>query len=156
MSEFQIQQRAVIRFLTLEGVPPLQILNRLQGVYHGETLSLTQVRFWVNETKRGRESVFDEPRSGRPKTSTTPEKIAAVEKLVMENRRIKCWEIQAETGLSRERVICILHQHLLLSTCSARWVPRNLSVFDKQRRVKCASAALTLMAEDEEKFFRCL
>ena len=154
MDELKIQQRSVIRFLTLEGVPPLQILQRLQEVYHGEVLSKTQVYFWSAETKRGRESVLDEDRSGRPKTATNLEDIEAVRKLMMGNRRIKCWEIIAKTGLSRERVICILHEHLLLSKCSARWVPRNLSLFDKQRRVECASAALELMAVDEEKFFR--
>ena len=46
MDEMKIQQRSVIRFLTLEGVPPFQILQRLQEVYHGEALSKTQVYFW--------------------------------------------------------------------------------------------------------------
>ena len=132
MDELKIQQRSVIRFLTLGGVPPLKILQRLQEVYHGEALAKTQVYFWSAETKRGRESVLDEDRSGRPKTAINLENIEAVEKLVMGNRRIKCWEISAETGLSRKRVICILHEHLL-SKCSTRWVPRNLSFFDKQR-----------------------
>ena len=102
MEEFDFRQRTVIRFLIIEGIPPLQILNRLQEVYPGEALSKTLVYFWVAETKHGRESVFGEERSGKPKTSTTPAKNESVEKLVMENHRIKCWEIEAVTALARQ------------------------------------------------------
>ena len=133
MSDLKLQQRAVVRFLSLEGVPPHQILDRLQEVYHGEALSKASVYFWVNETKRGRQSVCDEERSGRLIEATSAGNIEAVEKLVMLNRRVKIWEIQTETGLSRGSIQNILHAHLYLSKCSARWVPRNLSAFDKQR-----------------------
>jgi hypothetical protein len=34
MADLKILPFSVIRFLTLEGVPPLQILNSLQEVYH--------------------------------------------------------------------------------------------------------------------------
>jgi predicted transcriptional regulator len=61
-------------------------------------------------------------RSGRPSDATSTENIEAVEKLVMENRRTKVWEIAAETGLSRGTIFRILHEHLLLSKVSARWV----------------------------------
>jgi hypothetical protein len=48
MADPKILPFSVIRFLILEGVPP-QILNRLQEVYLGEALSLTQVRFFLFE-----------------------------------------------------------------------------------------------------------
>ena len=91
MNELNFQQRAVIRFLTLEGVSQLQILNRLQEIYHESALSYYQVKLWAAETKRGRESVFDEQRSGRQTTATSTGNIVAVEKLVLENRLIKVW-----------------------------------------------------------------
>ena len=71
----------------------------------------------------------------------------------MENRRIKCWEIQAETGLSRERVICILHGHLLWSKYSARWMPQNFSAFASTAE-SGVLLLLELMTAVEEKFFR--
>ena len=95
----------------------------------------------------------DEQRSGRPSDVTSPANIRAVERLVMENRRIKIWEIQAETGISYGSISRILHDELLLSKVSARWVPKNLSAFDKHRRVECATANLTLLNADEKKFF---
>ena len=114
MDELKIQQRSVIRFLTLEGSAPQEIHNRLQEVFHGSALSYAQVKFWAAETNRGRESVFDEQSSGRPKTVTTSENIEAVEKLATRNQRIKCWDLQPETGLSRDWVIIILHKHLYI------------------------------------------
>jgi hypothetical protein len=153
MEDLKIQQRSVIRFLTLEERAPKEIHSRLQNVFGQEALSYARVKFWAAETKRGRKSVQDEDRSGRPADMTLPQYIDAVGKLVMENRRIKMWEISAETGLSHGTIFTILHEHHGLSKISARWVPRNLSAFDKHRRVECASSALALMNDDQEKFF---
>ena len=50
MEEVNIQQRAIIRFLTLEGVTTKQILERLQKVYCEEALSSDQVEYWATET----------------------------------------------------------------------------------------------------------
>jgi histone-lysine N-methyltransferase SETMAR len=153
MEDLKIQQRSVVRFLTLEGQTPKDIHPRLQNVYGQEALSRTQVYFWAAETKRGRIAVQDEERSGRPSDAASEQNIEAVENLVMGNRRIKVWEIEAETALSRGTIFRILHEHLLLSKVTARWVPRNLSALDKRRRVECASAALALMNDDQENFF---
>jgi hypothetical protein len=108
MEELKIQQRSVIRFLTLENQAPKDIHLRLQNVFGQEALSYTQVKFWAAETNRGRKSVQDEIRSGRPSDATSTENIEAVEKLVMENRRTKVWEIAAETGLSRGTIFRVL------------------------------------------------
>jgi hypothetical protein len=86
MIDLKILPFSVIIFLTLEGVPPVQILNRLLEVYHGEVRSLTQVLFWENETKRSRKSVQDEKWSGRPENATSIGNIEAVERLVEGNR----------------------------------------------------------------------
>ena len=48
----------------------------------------------------GREDVNDEPRSGRPSTSTTYENVEAVKKIVLENRRITIREVAEDVGIS--------------------------------------------------------
>ena len=55
MEDVKIEQRSVIRFLTLEGVAPKRILKRLQKVYREEALSsLEQVEYWATETNDDR------------------------------------------------------------------------------------------------------
>jgi len=49
MEEVKIVQRGIIRFLTLEGVVPEQILKRLQKVYREETLPSSQVEYFARE-----------------------------------------------------------------------------------------------------------
>lgn len=154
MSDLQILQRSTIIFLTLEGSTPKVIFERLQNVFGQDALSYARVKFWASEAKRGRRSVQDEERSGRPSDAILETTIESVEKLVMDNRRIKMWEISAETGLSYGTIFRILHNHLLLSKVSARWVPRNLSAFDRQRRVECARSALALINDPQSNFFQ--
>ena len=59
---------------------------------------------------------------------TADENCKAVERLVMEERRIKARQIVAALGLSSGTVEHSLHDVLGLSTVSARWVPRMLTV----------------------------
>ena len=50
------------------------------------TLSRTQVQLWYNRFKKRREDVNDDARPGRPSTSTTDVNIAAVKKMILDNR----------------------------------------------------------------------
>ncbi|XP_024215639.1 protein GVQW3-like [Halyomorpha halys] len=78
----------------------------------------------TNEFKLGRESLDNDPRSGRQKCASTPEFIAKVHKKVMEDRRLKMREIADAVGMSSERVYHILTEELGIKKISARWVPR--------------------------------
>ena len=48
---------------------------------------------WFNEFRRGRQSLEDNSRSERPSDAVSPSVIAAVEKLIMKDRRTKVLEI---------------------------------------------------------------
>lgn len=156
VKELHFEQRCVIKFLTLEGKPPHEIHDRLGAVYGPETLSSTAVKFWAAETRRGRKSLQDEARSGRPSDITTQENIEQIEKLVMSDRRLKVVEIAAECKLSIGTVERILHDHLHLSKVAARWVPRNLSTVDMKNRVECSRQILAHFEKDEEMFLQRL
>ena len=86
------EYRAVIKFLVLEGQSSKQVQERLTSVYGQSSPSSSTIKRWVKEFQRGRESLEDDPRSGRPTTSTSPENIEKVHKLVIENRRISLYE----------------------------------------------------------------
>lgn len=148
MSEEQIEYRAVIKFLTLEGQSPSDIHDRMLKVYNEKCPSKATVYTWVNETKWRRDSLRDLPRSGRPKTVSVEEIIQKVEEFVMTDRRVKVREIANKMGISTERVWKILHEDLGMKKVCARWVPKLLTPSQKQDRVDICNDNLELLNEN--------
>ena len=89
---------------------------------------------WAAEFKRGRESVEDDGRSGRPKDVTADENVKVVHTLVMCDRRQDLRSIASEVGISFGAVQSILTDILGMSKVSARWMPRMLT--DNQKRTR--------------------
>lgn len=148
----KVEYRSVIKFLRLEGNSPKQIYERLVGVYGDSVPSFSTVTRWFNEFERGRISLEDEGRSGRPSTSVNPDVISVVENLIMEDRRSKVAHIAALIGVSVGSVETIIHEHLKMSKVAARWVPRNLSTNNRHERVQCSKHLLELYTADRDKF----
>ncbi|XP_063387179.1 histone-lysine N-methyltransferase SETMAR-like [Cydia fagiglandana] len=117
-------------------------------IYGASGPSYATVKKWSRLFKLGRESIEDDPRSGRPISVVTEENVAKVKKLVLEDRRIKVWQIAEVLGISKERVGEILHEHLHMSKVSARWVPKMLTASDKERRVETSQAFLDLCEDN--------
>ena len=89
----KIEYRVVIKYLFLKSNTPTQIEEELDYVYGDSAPSFTTVKFWAAEFKRGRKSLGDSERSGRPKTASIDENIAKVHQMVPDDRRIKVREI---------------------------------------------------------------
>ncbi|XP_067943368.1 protein GVQW3-like [Watersipora subatra] len=95
-----VEQRAIIRFLSSEGVRPRDIYRRMKAQYGDSCLNQNRVFKWASSFKKGRTSIEDEPRSGRPKEAATPSNLEAVNKLVRADRRIKVEEIAESLSIS--------------------------------------------------------
>ena len=67
-----------------------------------------------------------------PLMSFSQEIIDRVEGLVLNNPQIKVAELASECDISNGSVYTIIHEHLGMSNVSARWVPRNLNMQDRQ------------------------
>jgi len=91
---------AIIKFLTSEKQPANNIHECLIRVYGESAPSYATVTRWVAEFKRGRTSLEDNPRAGRPVDATSDDCCHAVEILVMGDRWLKVAEIACEIGIS--------------------------------------------------------
>lgn len=152
----KLEHRSVIKFLTLEGKQPTEIHDRMVAVYCENAPSLSTVKKWAAEFKRGRQSLEDDPRSGRPTSSTSTETATAVEQIVLNDRRVKAADIALALGISKASVLTIIHEHLGMSKVCARWVPKMLSTLQKSDRVETSRQNLALYNENSEDFLRRL
>ena len=80
-----LEQRSVIQFLSKEGKKPKEILERMVAVY-GESAapSYCKVKFSSKQFKWGRESIEDDPHTGRPVEATSEEMCQKLESLILQ------------------------------------------------------------------------
>ncbi|KYN37246.1 Histone-lysine N-methyltransferase SETMAR [Trachymyrmex septentrionalis] len=117
----KIGHRYVIQYFHLKGLSPTNIKAELDSTLEESAPSFTTVKYWVAEFKRGRTSCEDEHRSGRPK-------------MVLGDRRLKVRELADMVNISKSAVHRILAENLEMRKLCARWVPRLLTIEQKQRR----------------------
>jgi transposase len=98
-------------FLWKEGVRTSEIVDRFRAVF-GEAAELkSTVYLWVDRFRKGRQTLDDDPRSGRPATAVNDKNVHAVEQLVLEDRRVTI----TGYGNNRTRGSCLLTKFLELS-----------------------------------------
>ncbi|KAH7979733.1 hypothetical protein HPB49_010746 [Dermacentor silvarum] len=78
---------------------------------------------WAKQFRLGRESIKDEPSSGRPVEVITERIVSLVEDKVLNHRRLKLKEIATRVGLAVKTVFRIIYEKLHIAKASARWVP---------------------------------
>ncbi|XP_014483746.1 PREDICTED: uncharacterized protein LOC106746967 [Dinoponera quadriceps] len=121
------------------------------GIFRKHLLHFNE---WAAEFKRSRTSLEDDPREGRPKTATTPETIEKVLNIVLDDRRVKVYEMTEAVGISEERVRSILHEELGMRKLCARWVPHLLNADQKQMRKRHSQECLDRYKRDSTDFVR--
>jgi len=82
------EQRAVIRFLSSEGVPGAEIHRRLSTQYRDSALLRRSVYEWIEKFKSGPTNVTHEEGAGHLSTSTIDEKIQQAREMVLANRQV--------------------------------------------------------------------
>ena len=106
------------------------------------------MKFCSKQFKRGRESIENDPNTGRPVKATSEEMCQKLESLILADRRMNVSRLAEDTGISTGAVWTIIHEKLDMSKVSARWVPRMLSPFQKDTRRQCCQENLELLSED--------
>ncbi|XP_076055512.1 protein GVQW3-like [Oratosquilla oratoria] len=104
----------------LKHMSPAEIRQDMVTTLGEDAPSSVRVKRWVAEFKRGRKSVADEPKSGKPRTLATDENVDLVLDMIMDDWRISTRVIAALAGISQDRADHILRNELEMSKVSAR------------------------------------
>ena len=119
------ETRAVIKFLQKKGMTPKEIHADMVQTLAEASPSYATVKKWAAEFRRGRNSTKDDPRSGRPKTSTSDEQVDAIHRMVSDDKCLTVQQIAKSIGISSGSVHTVLTENLGMSKLSARWVPKE-------------------------------
>ena len=120
-------QRSYIKIETLRGKNPTEIHRALSEVCGELTVDRSTVSRWVHRFRVGRMSIDDDPRPGRPRTSTDERSVKLVTDALEKDRRATCEELSEATGISPTSVYRILTDDLKKRKICARWVPHCLT-----------------------------
>ena len=142
-SDAKVEYHASV--LVSEGKTGKETHGELADVYGSSAPSYAQVNFWVGGFKRGRTSLEDEARSGRPLDATDEEMCKKVRDLVYSERRIQVEEI----GISHGSVLTILHDPLGMRKLTARWIHKSLS---DEQMASSASVCSALLKRFRSKY----
>ncbi len=118
------------------GISQADSLKLLREAFPDSAPSEAMVYRWFREFKRGRQSLEDEERIGRPATAVTEESIAAAEAMVREDRRVTYVDIEAALQIGSAAAVDILKNHSRLRKVCCRWVPQSLTLDQKVVRVE--------------------
>lgn len=135
----KFEQRACIKFCFKLGKSPTETFAMLREAFEEHSLNRTQVFEWYARFKAGRTSLEDDHRSGRPSTSKTDENVEKIRQLIHEDRRQTIHDLCTSVGISYGSCQEILTENLGMRRVAAKFVPRLLSVDQKQRRVDVCS-----------------
>ncbi|GBM26691.1 Putative uncharacterized protein FLJ37770 [Araneus ventricosus] len=107
-----MEQRVNIKFCYKAGKTATKTYEMLVKVYGVDAVSKKCVFEWFKRFRDGEEDVKDEPRSGLPPTSTTPDNIERVRRMLADDRRLSLRKIAEELKISLDSVSNIIHEHL--------------------------------------------
>ena len=139
--------RFYVKTRRLLKIPPIEIFNELTSAYGSQAPSYPFVVKWFNFFGDGRESVKDEPRSGRPRTALTDENIQLVREVIQENPYSTYEEIEELTSLHPPTIQTIIHEHLHLRKITSRYVPHDLSEDNKRESISVCRDLLSKLDE---------
>ncbi|CAF5046067.1 unnamed protein product, partial [Rotaria sp. Silwood1] len=117
-------------------IQPRVIHEELYSVHGDQAPCLRTVERWFQRFREGQVELDDEARSGRPIAVTTPDNIEQVRLIIDDDSRVTIEEIQEQTGLTYGTTRRIIKDHLQLTKITARYIPKELTDFQRNERVR--------------------
>jgi len=147
-------KRAYIKIETLRGKTPTEVHSSLMEVCGVETVGRSTISRWAQRFLEGRLSIENDPKSGRPRTSTDDKRVERVLQILEEGCRMTREEITHCAGISRASAYRILTERLHKRRIAARWVPHDLSEKQNYRHVETAQHLLHRFHEEGIEFLQ--
>lgn len=138
-----MEQRVNIKFCYKLGKTATETHGMLVQVYGTEAVSRKCVYDWFKRFRDGKETTEDEPRSGRPSTSRTPDMIERVRNMLARDRRLTLRLMAEELSISKDTVRTIVRENLGKRKICSRFVPHMLTDDQKAKRKEAAGDLIT-------------
>jgi hypothetical protein len=146
-----MEQRAVVRFLTLKGLHAGAIVAELRWVYKKDALGLATVKKSCKHFVEGRTGLFDNPRSVRLLSKDLAEVIASIPK---EKPFASCKVLCRHFRIAQTTCLRILHDNLGIKKFNLRRVPHTLNSTEKAERVTLSHEILAVLESDRRNNFQ--
>ena len=117
------EQRFAVKFCVKLGKSTTETFAMLNMAYTDAATKRATFFRWHKRFKKGRLSVEDDERSGRPSTSTDDPHIDEINTLVQANRCLTVRELAEECGISVGSCHHILTEELKMHRDAAKFVP---------------------------------
>jgi hypothetical protein len=127
----------------------------IQKAFGNETMGRMQVKKWFRRFKEGWASFESDEHSGRPSTSRNQLSIDKARSVMLDDRRITIRKLSDKLGLSFGLVQSILIEDLGMKCISAKFVPKLLTVKQKETRLAVARN-LRQCADQDADFMRTI
>jgi len=134
MADFR-EQSACIKFCFKLGKIAAECYEMLKTAFGEQAMGRSQTFHWFSRFKTGRNSTDDDERSVRPVSSSTPEMTERVRQIIREDRRCTIDEVSMLVGIIHGTCHKILTEDLKMRRVAPKFVPRLLSVDQKQQRL---------------------
>jgi hypothetical protein len=146
----KVEQRSCIKFCQKLGHSYSETYDIIEKAFGNEAMGRTQVKVWFRWFKEGQTSIESDECSGRPSTSRNPVMIDKEHSAVLDNRTITIRELSDELVLSFGLVQSILTENLGMKRVSAKFVPKLLTVVQKETRLAVARDLLQCADQDAD------
>ena len=133
--DMKLEQRANIKLCVKLGRSGAETFEMIRRACGNEAMSCARCSEWHMRFKRGRTSLEDDERSGRPSKISTPKNVETIRRLVDEDRRRTIKDIAVIVNMSYGTVQAILTCDLNMHRVAAKFVPRILTPEQKEHRV---------------------
>jgi len=133
--EEKVQQRLCIDFCFCLGKTGAETYEMLQAAFRESCLSRSKTFKLYSHFKSGCRSFEENPHPGRPSTSHTEETMARVREIICADRHLTIRQVSEEVRIAFSKCHKIITEDLQMRRVTAKFVPRLLTVEQKDNRM---------------------